>query len=406
LAVALLAGWVGVFLCRPGLHAEGGYDGNAPWRDQVPRGIRMAGDTPRYVHGAENLLAGEPWEEKEGSYVGYVVLVAACLRTGAGLYGVVAFQILVAFLALPCLYGLGRRVGGPGTGALAVLLHAANPDPAVWHTFILTDSLYASSLIVFVWLYVEAWDRGWWWRVSVVPATVVLASIRPNGWIVPVALGVHAILTAGRWSWRLRLACLTGLGVLGLATVVGLSGVRHGLEAEHPIQMLYQGEVVWRSAPWRLQMPAPETTDEDWLAAGVYILRHPVACARLAAARMGALFGRVRPAHSLKHNLLVLCIYPPLYLLAIPGLRGAWRRREAQILLAVIAGHVLTVMLTFDDQNGRFFLYFWPELLVFSAAGAAGLLRSTSAAELGEGGASPGSGDTGGPGAGRRRKTT
>ena len=39
-------------------------------------------------------------------------------------------------------------------------------------------------------------------------------------------------------------------------------------------------------------------------------------------------------------------------------------------MLAVVAGHVLTVALTFAHQDGRFFLYFFPELLILAAVGA------------------------------------
>ncbi len=243
-AAVLLGFWVTLLLCFPSLFPEGGYEGNAPWRDTVPRAIRMAGDTPRYMLGAENLLAGRPLEEKQGSYSGYVVVVAACLKCGIGLPGIVALQVVVAFLSLPCLYSLGRRVGGAATGALAVLLHAGNPDVAAWHTFILTDSLYASALVIFLWFYVEAYERGWIWRLAVVPAMIALVSIRPNGWIVAPALCMHALLTAKRWPWSARLAGVAALTALLLTAALCLSGLRQGINTESPVQMLYKGEVL------------------------------------------------------------------------------------------------------------------------------------------------------------------
>jgi hypothetical protein len=242
-------------------------------------------------------------------------------------------------------------------------------------------------LVIFLWFYAEAWERGWLWRLSVVPACAALVSIRPNGWIVPPALTAHAVLTAGRWRWPARAAALAGLAAVLLGVAFGLSGLRRGIEAESPVQMLYRGEVLWGHAPWRLQMPAPETTSDAWLPAVGYVARHPVACTRLALTRVAVLFGRVRPSYSARHNLFLLCAYPPLYALALWGFWRARRRREAGILAAVIAGHVLTVALTFDHVDGRFFLYFAPELVLFSAVGAAGVLKAAgwlpSAAEGG-----------------------
>jgi 4-amino-4-deoxy-L-arabinose transferase-like glycosyltransferase len=384
-AAVLLCFWVGMLLLNPSLFPEGGWEGNAPWRDHVPRAIRLVGDTPRYILGAENLLAGRPLENKQGSYAGYVAVVAACLGCGVGLQGVVAVQVLVALLSLPCIYGLGRRLGGALTGALAVLLHAGNPEVAAWHTIIQTDSLYISALVCFVWLYVEARERGWAWRLAVVPAGIALVLIRPNGWIVPPVLCMHAILTAGRWSWRRRLAGLAALAVVLLSGAFGVSSLRRGIEAESPVQMLYKGEVLWGHAPWRLRMPPAPGAADDWGSGLGYVCRHPLACTKLALARVTVLFGRVRPSYSFRHNLFLLCAYPPLYLLALWGIWRRWRRWEVGLLLAVIGGHVLTVALTFDHVDGRFFLYFLPELVVLSAAGAAaivgGMLRFWPAAD-------------------------
>jgi 4-amino-4-deoxy-L-arabinose transferase-like glycosyltransferase len=372
----LLGFWVTVFLCFPGLFPEGGWEGNAPWRDQVPRAIRLVGDSPRYLLGAENLLAGRPLENKQGSYAGYVAVVAACLGCGIGLPGVVAVQVVAALLSLLCLYGLGRRVGGALAGALAVLLHAANPEIAAWHTIIQTDSLYISSLIIFLWLYVEARERGWAWRLALVPAGVAFVLIRPNGWIVPPVLCLHAVLTARSWPWRRRLTGLGALATVLLVVAFTVSGLRRGLEAEGPVQMLYKGEVLWGYAPWRLQMPAPIENSSAWGPALRYVLRHPLACTELALARVGVLFSRVKPGYSFRHNLFMLFAYPPLYLLALWGIWKHRSRWEVGLLLTVIGGHVLTVALTFDHVDGRFFLYFLPELVVLSAAGAAALLRA------------------------------
>jgi len=374
-AALLLCFWVGLLLLNPSLFPEGPYEGNAPWRDAVPRAIRLVGDTPRYLLGAENLLAGRPLVNKQASYAGYVAVVAACQWSGLGVPGVVGVQVLMALLSLPCVYGLGRRLAGARAGGLAVLLYAGNPEIAAWHTIIQTDSLYLSCLAIFVWFYVTARERGWPVRLGLVPAAVALVSIRPNGWIVPPALAAQALLSARGWPWRRRLLSVAALvGVLA-AIAWGVSGLRQGIEAENPVRMLYRGEVLWGHAAWRLEMPSPTPATDDWGRAWGYVLRHPLACTELALARLAVLYGRVRPSYSWRHNLFLLMAYPPLYLLAAWGLWRHWRRWEAGVLLAVIGGHMLTVALTFDHVDGRFFLYFLPELLVFSGAGAAAALE-------------------------------
>ncbi len=370
LAGALLGAWVGVFLTRPGLFPEGAWEGNARWRESVPRGIRLVGDTPRYLLGAERVLAGLPLHEKQGSYRGYIVLAAFCLRTGLGIAGLAALQIALGFLTLPLVYSLGHTLGGRWAGAAAVLLYSANPEPAVWHTAIQTDSVYFSWLIVVVWLQVKALGSGGLrWAAASLAAMAVVVFLRPNGWIVPPALGIHAILSVRGWPLRRRAAAAAALAGVCLAAAFAVRSLRSGIEAEGPVQRLYAGEVLWGYAPWRLRMPPAEGGAEDWGAAVRYVARHPAACLRLAAARVGSLFARVRPMYSLRHNLFLLAVYPALYGLALAGAARHWRSPAGGALLAVIAGHVLTVALTFDHVDGRFFLYVLPEMLVFSACG-------------------------------------
>jgi len=376
LASAGMLLWVGLLLAMPGLYPAGVFEENAPWQDKTPPAIRLVGDSSRYLLGAENILAGRPLRNKQESYAGYVVLVAACVGAGIGLPGVVAAHVLFALLSLPCLYGLTRRLGGRWTAALATLLYAANPEVAAWHTIIQTDSLYISCLLIVIWLYARAREAGWASRITATLACVAIVFVRPNGWIVPPALGMHAMWTA-RGLPRLGKILITASTVaLIFGAAIAVRPLRRGLDAEDPARMLYQGEVLWGHAPWRLTMPEKPETATTLAHAFAYALRHPFACARLAMARVGVLLVRVRPGYSFKHNLFVLLVYPPLVLLALLGAFAVWRTATGGAILAVIAGHVLTVALTFAHQDGRFFLYFFPELLILAAVSAvAGLAR-------------------------------
>ena len=370
LASAGMVLWVGLFLAMPGLYPAGVFKENAPWQDKTPPAIRLVGDSSRYLLGSENLLAGRPLRNKQASYLGYVVLVAGCAGAGIGLPGVVGAQVLFALLSLPCLYGLARRLGGRWTAAVATLLYAANPEVAAWHTIIQTDSLYISCLLIVIWLYARAREGGWASGIAATLACVAVVFVRPNGWIVPPALGMHAVWTARSWARPAKILFTASMVALLLVGAIAVRPLRRGLDAEDPVRMLYQGEVLWGHAPWRLTMPEKPETATTLGHAFAYAARHPFACARLALARVGVLLVRVRPGYSFKHNLFVLLVYPPLLLLALLGAFATWRTTTGGAIVAVIAGHILTVALTFAHQDGRFFLYFFPEILILAAVSA------------------------------------
>ena len=125
---------------------------------------------------------------------------------------------------------------------------------------------------------------------------------------------------------------------------------------------MYRGEVVWEEAVWRVEMPPPPEDGTAPAAIVGYIVRHPVACTWLAAKRLMVMFFRVRPSYSLAHNLFCAGVYVPLALLGLAGVLLAWRKPEGMAAILLVGIHALIVALTFNDNDGRFTLYFTPLL--------------------------------------------
>ncbi|MGH7359415.1 MAG: hypothetical protein ACREJR_11440, partial [Candidatus Rokuibacteriota bacterium] len=77
------------------------------------RGVQWGGDTSRYVDGARAMLDGKPRRSYTLAYGGYMAVVAFWEAVGAGLPGVVVFQIGVAAVAGAAVAALGAALGGP-----------------------------------------------------------------------------------------------------------------------------------------------------------------------------------------------------------------------------------------------------------------------------------------------------
>jgi 4-amino-4-deoxy-L-arabinose transferase-like glycosyltransferase len=335
-------------------------------------GIVQAGDTVRYLNGANHLLNGSGFQEKESSYLAYCALVALAKRLGGGLNAVVVVQIVVAACAAGALYSLGKELHGRGAGLAAALLFVANPDIQRWNLYVLTDSLYISLVVLAVFSINRCVNRGGlWWAICVITLTFA-ALERPNGWVLlPIAL-IYWTATSNRPK-RLRL----GISLAIAASFVGLAAVvpvfSSGIAKENPTLMMERGQVIWGHDEDRLKMPAagPEVESPHWTDGLGYALRHVPEVARLAIARVTTEVGHTRSFYSRVHNLFIVIWLLPLYTCAVMGFPSLRRKPLASLILAVLFCHLGIVSVTFADWDGRFLLYVLPLIGVLAASGVA-----------------------------------
>ena len=352
-------------------------------------GVRLGGDSGIYLDGAHALLTGQPLTVRQPSYAGYIAFVAFSQATGTGLIGLILGQVAAATAAAYAVYLIARQLGGPLAATVSVVMAAIDFDTNRWHAYILSDSLYASVLVIGVWLVYRAGLKP---QVPSPkpqvpsPKPYVLASvflvaaglIRPEGWfVIPAAAGWWvwraASTTAGRWIGLAAVAA--GCVLLVVVAAPRLSG---NAEAVGPGEMLARGQTIWEYDGWRRSMPAASPEAGDYGSAGRairYALQHPVHTVALMAARAGVHFAHVRPYFSPSHNALIVMWLLPLYALAI---HGWWRVRAHNLvhwILIVIATQTLVVMLTHADWDGRYLGHVMPLIYPCAACGLAALLQ-------------------------------
>ena len=324
-------------------------------------GISRGGDSFRYVDGAAQLVAGEPLRAPNVSqYLGYVGLVALATIAGTGLTGVVAVQIAVAAFAAMAVYDLGRQLGGRAAGLLAAGVFVVDVDIAQWHAYILTDSLYISLVVIATWFVHRAGALGLKSYVNALLVGVVTASIRPNGWIFGPLAAVYWISRSALSRWaRIGIACAM---LAGLAGVISLALYqRYNTVVAHPPKGWDNARAfadVW------LGLFGSAPSGENRLA--------------LAANRVVLEVGHVRPVYSTRHNAAVIAMLAVTYPLALVGFIRRRQHPLSRLMVAIIAGHLLIVALTFADRDGRYLLYVFPLIVVFAACGAVSLAASAS----------------------------
>lgn len=351
----------------------------------IKDGIRIGGDSRRYLSGAQNLLQGLALQSSQTFYLGYVAVIAFCQRTGIGLPGVIAIQLIFAALAAMALYDLGRRLHGRRAGLIAAALFVANPDIARWNAFILTDSLYISLVILSVWVvHTTALRRKRYWYVIAVALLIAAALVRLNGWVL-MAVSVLYLLSRVVSRKSLRWLAVSAVAITFISAAIAAARVFPTVNGRPPISTWSGG--ITGIPSWRVSMPpAPAPLEGTWAEALSYVAWHPLASLRLACARVAIELIHGRPSYSVKHNLVLAAILPFLYLLALIGTKLNRERSLLNFIILVIAAHLTVVALTFADWDGRYLLYILPLIGLLSSCAIVSLIdlyRGTMKAKRG-----------------------
>lgn len=336
-------------------------------------GVRVGLDTGIYVDGGAALLQGQPLTARQPSYVGYIAFVALLQRLGLGLAAIVAGQLIAATVAAVVVFWFASALGGAAAGAVAVLFLTADVETNRWHSYVLSDSLFASALVIETWLvYRAAMVRRIPWYVVASMALLLTATIRPEGWFVVPVAAIYWIVQAPVSVSRRATALAVLLVLCGV--LAGVVGPRLGgnVEAVGPGEMLRRGQTIWDYEGWRLPMPSDAPRDAaagSGLDAARYATKHPVSTIMLMGARVAVHFAHVRPFFSRAHNLLTVAWLLPVYLCAALGVVVCRRQSLTRWCAMVLGSQTLVVALTHADWDGRYLAHVIALIYPFAGVG-------------------------------------
>lgn len=156
---------------------------------------------------------------------GYPLLLALLIDdrpTRGALDRIVFVQVLLSTLAIVLVYALGARLMNPDWGLIGALLTAFSPHLVNLNVYLLTETLFSFTLLLFVWSVSRLGQRPAWWRVLLASAVLGIAAlVHPSVqhfilvWVVLVVLTLRQPL-----AWRSGLAVVLA-AVLGFGLVFG-----------------------------------------------------------------------------------------------------------------------------------------------------------------------------------------
>lgn len=334
-------------------------------------GVKYWLDSGRYIDGADKLIDRERFVGRENQYVGYLAVIALLKVVGADIVWVVIIQIIIALLAAVTLYFSALKFTKSRlAGLLASGLFLCNPFIVQWHQYVLTESLYTSFIILFLWSLIRLANKINIKNIFIsVLLLIVTMSIRPNGWILLPVFIIFLIFVLNL-KRKIKFFAAAGVFTLFIVSILSIGTMRNAVNITAPVKNLQDGVTVWQHHELYLDMPQnPELYNDNISSGAKYIFRHPFSVIKLGVVRAGYSLIHIRPYHSPKYKLRVLWLLVPVYLLSLVAIFSEQKNKITFASLLIIIGHLLIVALTYAEHDSRFDIYILPVFYLLAAAG-------------------------------------
>lgn len=173
-----------------------------------------------------------------------------------------------------------------------------------------------------------------------------------------------AVIGLSKFQVRKRLALGVSFTILFLIifSVPVSQGLSQGSIAKH----LYSGTIIWGLESPRLEMPELGNPSNSLLEATAYCSFYIIDCVKLFLTTLWAFLVFTRPGFSILHNMIILTVFPALYLFALIGGFRFAQQPITKIGAAMITVQLGLIGLSFASWAGRFLAYILPVITVFS----------------------------------------
>ena len=334
-------------------------------------GVQYWLDSDRYLYGAESILNSIPIIGRANQYLGYLIFIALIKSIGFPLEFVLIFQLFFSIVAAFALFNLTKSITGKSiSGYIAIALYLLNPFIVTWHTFILTESLYSSFVILSCWSIYKAINiRSLNYFILCFLIILSTIFIRPNGWIfIPICICL--LIYCSKFTISIKISIIISVFFLFIIGAICIPSLNNAINVTTPVDLMKKGEVIWGHPEFRIEMPKEEIKNvENWSQGYKYILNHPFSTIKLAFYRIGTMFIQIRPHHSTIYKIHILLWIIPAYFLAFLGCIKYRFSIIVYIILAVVIGHAFIVAITYTTHESRFIIYILPIIYLLSGCG-------------------------------------
>lgn len=333
-------------------------------------GVQFGYDALRYTDGAERLIDNQPFAEREGQFMGYILIIAFIYKLHLGLEYVLIIQIILALLAAYSTFSFCKSITGNRTaGIFATGFLLINPFVIQWHLFIHTESVYSSLLIISTWLIYKAYAlRTVKYILSACFSAIFTILIRPNGWLfIPVVLFFIIIFTNLNWKQKIGIFLFP---IILFFIIINTSSFKKVVRDYKNTGLNEQGVIIWEHPEIKQNNYVPDDSIKNNFGNIIYGIHKAYYGSGLVFKRIAAeLLPVYRPWLSLKFIIRFLLWMLPAYIFSVLGLFYLFRNKGFVLAFLILLSHLLFIGITYADQEFRYLIYILPIIYLLGTCG-------------------------------------
>ena len=260
-------------------------------------------DSFEYLNAAERFPNLFPYEKL---YSGIIVYLKFASLLGPVKWIAVIGNTIAVFISSECLWQITNKYASKNCAWIAVFILLLNPLTAQWTRWVLTESLYFSAVIIWMWLFIYQSS------FLLIIFSTIASTLRPN------AFTLLFISLIGNPIYKIQIKLMQIIKIILFSTTILLilfalvfnkiEGVSNSI-----IEGFSNGMVIWNM---------PETYIE--------ITNNPISYINLFFRRIFWEIIQIRPWYSFKNNLFISFFMIFFYIFF---LRGAWIIRKSKLIL-------------------------------------------------------------------------
>jgi hypothetical protein len=337
-------------------------------------GVKLVPDSVvRYIpYATEFAATGTLAGGHDDRYIGYILFLALFKKLKFGLTAAVLVQVAISGLAVICFYNLIKSLTHHSTVSpfVATLLLITWKDVQYLNYYILTESLFTSSIIILFYLLTRARATSGYFLAML--AALLPTALRPNGFIALVA--AVGYITALNWKHIKRYRFETGTAAGFLLTAILLILDKYLLSTFKLIETYARGEIIYASNLFAVTSPEPLVIPPAHLSPlfrlAIFVADQPAFFLELLFTKLLLFILYIKPYYSLFHNLSIILIIYPLYVFAIRYITSSRGKAPSKIFAATLfALQAAIVALTVEDWDSRFIIPMLPLVMIMGISG-------------------------------------
>ncbi|HRH47424.1 MAG TPA: hypothetical protein PLP23_01660 [Panacibacter sp.] len=351
----------------------------------IHNGIVTNGEAIPYIAEANYFIANAAFTSaKSIFYSVYILLLALFKKTGFQSTGIYVLQVALNLYAMYCFFKLTHFVTKSFNAALlaTILLITCIPWQD-WTTYLYTESVFCSMVIIFSYSIFYSKNNGKKNIFLMVLSFLVLLFSRPTGLLFIPVVGLMLIYYYNKKKnfYGASLSLLTA-GVFFLILVN--YAMRSGGEFDF-MKPFRDENILCYLATQTTSSNATIPPDGNSLQGLLhYVLNNPATFTKLAVLKFQSYWGLTRSYYSSTHNALLICFFYPLYFFAAFGVIKLWQTTTVFVLysLLIFFFFTLSVLVTCDDWSNRFIMPVLPFVILLGAYGISVVVKKLKAVSL------------------------